>query len=124
MSYRTGKAFPMIAPSKRATAAIRSEIKEVTSRKNLALPKEIVVRILNEKVRGWTGYFHYGNSSKAFVHLRHYLEERVRGYLRRKHRIKGRGYVKFPNAYLYGNLGLYKIPTTAPWTQANACGRR
>jgi RNA-directed DNA polymerase len=123
-SSRSGKAFPLIMPSKESTAHIRREIKEVTSRKNLALPREVVIDTPNGKVRGWTGYFYYGNSSKVFAQLKRYLEERVRGYLRRKHRIKGRGYTKYPDAYLYENLGLYKIPTTAPWTQAKACGRR
>jgi RNA-directed DNA polymerase len=124
MNPRSGKTFPLIVPSKKATSHIRKEIKDATSRKNLALPREVVMMKLNETVRGWTGYFYYGNCSKAFAQLKNYLEERVRVYLRRKHRIKGRGYTKYPNAYLYKNLGLYKIPTTAPWTQAKACGGR
>jgi len=38
---------------------------------------------------------------------------------------KNRGYRQYPNQYLYANLHLYKIPTTAPWTQtAKASGRR
>jgi len=63
--------------------------------------------------------------TKAFAHLKNYTEERVRVYLSRKHRLRGRGYTKYPNAYLYENLGLYRIPTTAPWAQAaKAAGRR
>jgi len=70
-------------------------------------------------------YFYYGNCSTTFAQLRDYTEERVRTYLSRKHRLKGRGYTKYPNAYLYKNLGLYKIPATAPWAQAaKAAGRR
>jgi hypothetical protein len=41
----------------------------------------------------------------------------VRIYLRRKHGIKSRGYRDYPYRYLYDALQLYKIPTTAPWTQ-------
>lgn len=52
-------------------------------------------------------------------------KERVRIYLRRKQAKKNRGYRQYPNQYLYANLHLYKIPTTAPWTQtAKASGRR
>jgi RNA-directed DNA polymerase len=124
-SPRSGKAFPFIVPSKKAISHIKKEIKETTTRENLALPREVVIKKLIESAKGWTGYFYYGNGSKAFVYLKNYLEERVRMYLRRKHRLRGRGYKKYPNSYLYENLGLFRIPTNAPWTQnAKAAGRR
>jgi hypothetical protein len=57
--------------------------------------------------------------------VKRFLEERVRIYLRRKQAKKNRGYRHYPNQHLYANLHLYKIPTTAPWTQtAKASGRR
>ena len=122
---RTGKTFPLIVPSKKAIGRIRKEIKAATCRKNLALPKEVIIARLNQALRGWANYFYYGNCSKTFTQMKNYLEERVRVYLRRKHRLKGRGYTKYRNAYLYQNLGLYRIPTTAPWAQAvKAAGRR
>jgi hypothetical protein len=93
--------------------------------KNLALPKEVVIAKLNETIRGWANYFYYGNCSKSFVHLKNYMEERVRMYMRHKYRLTSRGYSRYPNEYLYKILGLYKIPVTAPWAQAaKAVGRR
>ena len=92
-------------------------------RKNLALPTDVIITRLNELVRGWTGYFYYQNNSKPFSRIRDYLEERVRTYLKRKHRVKGRGYKAYPTHYLYTHLGLYRIPTTAAWT-AKASGER
>jgi group II intron reverse transcriptase/maturase len=124
-SPRTGKTFPLITPSKKAIGRIKKEIKDATCRKNLALSGEVIIARLNQALRGWANYFYYGNCSKTFVHLRNYTEERVRMYLRRKHRLKGRGYKKYPTAYLYEILGLYKLPATAPWAQAaKAAGRR
>jgi RNA-directed DNA polymerase len=121
----TGKKFPLITPSQAAMAEVRAEIKALTCRKNLRLPKEVVIRKLNELVRGWVGYFYYANCSRELANLKGFLEERVRIYLRRKHAKKGRGYRAYPYSYLYETLGLYKIPTTAPWTQtAKAFGRR
>jgi group II intron reverse transcriptase/maturase len=121
----TGKKFPLIQPSKKALRHIKMEIKNLTCRRNLVLPKEVVVNKLNEVVRGWVNYFYYGNCSNDLLRLKGYLDERVRTYLRRKHGIKNRGYRAFPFSYLHGNLGLYKIPTTAPWTQtAKAYERR
>jgi RNA-directed DNA polymerase len=123
-SPRTGKMFPLIVPSKNATGRIKKEIKEATCRKNLALPKEVTIARLNVTLRGWVNYFHYMHCTKTFVHLKNYTEERVRIYLSRKHRLRGRGYTKYPNTYLYEHLGLYRIPTIAPWTHAKAYGRR
>ena len=64
-----------------------------------------MINKLNEIVRGWTGYFYYENYSKDLAALRHYLEERVRNYLRRKHRKNGRGYKASPYRFLYETLG-------------------
>ncbi|GJQ57549.1 MAG: hypothetical protein SCALA701_03500 [Candidatus Scalindua sp.] len=45
--------------------------------------------------------------------------------LRRKHANKHIGYKAYPYEYLYKILGLYRIPTTAPWKQtAKAYERR
>jgi group II intron reverse transcriptase/maturase len=114
---KTGKTFPLIKPSKEALAEIKAEIKALTCRKTLCLPKEVVIKKLNETVRGWVGYFYYGNCSRDLSSLKGFLDERVRTYLRRKHAKKSRGYKEYPYQYLYGTLGLYKIPTTAPWTR-------
>ena len=124
-SPRTGKKFPLIRPSKKAMAQIQAKIKSLTCRRTLALPKVIIIQKLNEAVRGWVGYFYYGNCSRNMATTKRFLEERVRIYLRRKQAKKNRGYRQYPNQYLYANLHLYKIPTTAPWTQtAKASGRR
>ena len=124
-SIKTGKRFPLIRPSKKALAEIKAEIKALTCRKTLHLPKEVVIKKLNEVVRGWAGYFYYKNCSRDLSTIKRFLDERVRIYLRRKHAKKSRGYKAYPYQYLYETLGLYKIPTTAPWTQtAKAAGRR
>ena len=113
---KTGKRFPLIRPSKEALAEIKAEIKALTCRRTLHLPKEVVIKKLNEVVRGWAGYFYYGNCSRDLFTIKGFLDERVRIYLRRKHAKKSRGYKAYSYQYLYGTLGLYKIPTTAPWT--------
>jgi len=124
-SPRTGKKFPLIRPSKKAMAQIQAEIKALTCRRTLGLPKERIIQKLNEAVRGWVGYYYYRNCSRNLSMVKRFLEERVRIYLRQKQAKKGRGYRQYPNQYLYENLHLYKIPTTAPWTQtAKATGRR
>jgi RNA-directed DNA polymerase len=115
-SRRTGKTFPLVVPSKKAMLHVRKEIRGITASQNHMVPTEAIVAKLNELVRGWVGYFYYGNSSNACAKIKHYLEERVRTYLRRKHQV--RGYKAYPPSYLYKNLGLYRVPTTASWTQS------
>ncbi len=91
-NQKTGRNFPLITPSRKALHHIKAEVRELTCRKNLALPKEAVVNKLNGVVRGWTSYFYYKHCSRDFSRLKGFVDERVRTYLRRKHRKKGRGY--------------------------------
>lgn len=115
---RTGRYFPLTRPSPRSRKRIRGEIKAITRRDKLAMPPEVVVAKLNEVVRGWVEYFYFKNCSRDLSRLNEYLKERLRSYLRRRHGKKGRAYKAYPNRYLFQVLGLYRIPSTAPWRQA------
>lgn len=124
-SQRTGREFPFTRPSKGALRDIKAEIRNLISRKNLGLPKEDVIKMLNHKIRGWTEYYRYGHCTKELSALKWFIEERMKIYMRRKQKRKNRSYNRYPYSYLYEELGLYKIPTSAPWTQtAKACGGR
>jgi RNA-directed DNA polymerase len=81
-----------------------------------------VVTELNASLRGWTGYFHYRNSTNVFRNAKMQIEERLRTHQRRRHKIKSRGaaYDRFPNHSLYERYGLLKLPTTAGWKKAHA----
>lgn len=120
---KTGKRFPLIRPSQKAMKRIRAEIRQLTGKRNHTLPEEIVIGNLNEVVRGWVNYFYYRHCSRSMSVLKYYLERRVKIFLRRKH--KQTSYAVYSFDYLYDSLGLYKIPLTAPWTQAaKATARR
>ena len=114
---KTGKMYPHTEPSKKALKHIRSEIKQLTTERYSATPTEVVIRRVNEVARGWVGYFRYGNCTKAMSSLRYYLGYRMRIYLRRKHHYHSLGYKAYPNRYYYDSLGLYEVPTKAPWAQ-------
>ena len=77
-------------------------------------PPTIMAEV-NRVVRGWAAYFYLQHCTRDFSALRWFIEERVRTYLRRKHRHRTRAYQAFPYAVLYGRLGLYRLPTRAPW---------
>ena len=44
----------------------RGRIRELTDRRRLREPVEDVVQDLNGFLRGWAGYFRYGNSAQSF----------------------------------------------------------
>jgi group II intron reverse transcriptase/maturase len=113
----TGKMYIHTEPSKKALKHIRSEINQLTTERYSATPTEIVIRRVNEVARGWVGYFRFGNCTKAMATLRRYLVYRMRIYLRRKHHYRSFGYKAFPDRYYYDSLGLYEVPTKAPWVQ-------
>jgi len=113
-SPRTGNFFPLERPSKKSLKHIKDEIRRITARRNAAIPTADIVAMLNSKVRGWTNYFYHGHCSKDFSKLRYFLDERMRAYLKRKHKKKNRGYRQFSYSYIHDRLGLFKIPTTAP----------
>ena len=117
-SKRTGRTYPHIEPSKKAQKQIRSEIKRLTTEQYSAVSTEVVIRKVNEVARGWVGYFRYGNCTKALVTLKRYLIYRIRIYLRRKHHYRSFGYKAYPDRYYYDSLGLYEVPTKAPWAKA------
>jgi group II intron reverse transcriptase/maturase len=121
---KTGYLFPFTEPSKKAVKHIRSEIKQLTTERYSATPTEAVIRRVNEVVRGWVGYFYYGNCTAAMSALRHYLGYRMRIYIRRKHHYHSLGYKAFPDSYYYETLGLYRVPAAAPWLQSAKASRR
>ena len=112
---RTGRGFPLIRPSAAARQRLRDQVKALTGRDRLACPTPTVIADINRVVRGWAGYFYVQNCSRDFSALRWFLEERVRTFLRRKHRYRSRAYHAFPYPLLYGRLGLYRLPMRAPW---------
>jgi hypothetical protein len=94
----------------------------MTRRGLTPLPLEEVVENVNTTLRGWTVYFHYRNCSKALLQVKEHAEQRLRTHLRKRHKIKdrGTGYLRFTGSLLNTQYGLYKVPTTAGWTEC-AC---
>jgi len=122
-SQRTGRSFPRVRPSAAACQRLRDQVKALTGRDHLALPTAAVITAINRVVRGWAGYFYFQHCSRDFSTLRWFLEERVRTFLRRKHRYRSRAYHAFPYPLLYGRVGLYRLPMRAPRSTPMCAGR-
>jgi RNA-directed DNA polymerase len=50
-------------PSRKAVQHARNRIREITARSRLLLWPELILEDLNRFLRGWAGYFRYGNSA-------------------------------------------------------------
>jgi len=121
-SRRTGRMFPLVRPSAAACQRLRDVVKAGTTRAHLARPTAEVITALNQVVRGWAGYFHFQHCGRAFSAMRRFLTQRVRIYLRRKHRLQSWSYRAFPDTFLYRRLGLYQLPG-APWSPPASASR-
>src|SRR5881398_3741736 len=64
-------------PSRQATQRARDRIREITDRRRLLVPVEDVVQDVNRFLRGWSGYFRYGNSDHSFDKISHYATDRL-----------------------------------------------
>ncbi|TKB72805.1 MAG: group II intron reverse transcriptase/maturase, partial [Nitrospira sp.] len=60
-SPRTGRAFAMGRPSRKAMTRIRQAIRERTTRAQFHRLPKVVIAEVNSRVRGWVQYFHVGN---------------------------------------------------------------
>jgi len=71
-------------PSRKAVQRARDRIREITGRKWLWMPAGDIVRDLNLFLRGWAGYFRYGNSARVLGQIRNYALLRLASWLSKK----------------------------------------
>ncbi len=116
-SDRTGRWYPHTEPSKKSIKKIKSVIKAQTRKQLSMVPLEELVESLNQRLQGWTSYFHFENSSQVMAKLRWYLEQRFRLHLKYRYKISSwtKTYAEFPNKRLYEEFNLFRIPTFAKW---------
>jgi RNA-directed DNA polymerase len=73
-------------PSRKAAQHARDRIRQITERKRLWMADEWIVEELNQFLRGWGGYFRYGNSARLFDAISQYALERLAGFLAKRHK--------------------------------------
>jgi group II intron reverse transcriptase/maturase len=76
-------------PSRQAMQRARDRIRELTARTRLLRDVDDVVQDLNRFLRGWSGYFRYGNSARQFNKISYYAQERLARFVAKRHK---RGY--------------------------------
>ena len=112
---RKGRKYLHVEPSQRSRAALRDNLRGIMNHWTLWRPIAEVVKETNQVLRGWSGYFHFRNSTSVMGNLKRYSRERLRRWLWRKHACKGGLWSRYPDEKLHTHYGLYVLPTTAAW---------
>lgn len=109
MRYRKdGHWYLGAAPAKKAVRRIKGRIRQILRASNQA-PWDEVVQELNTVLRGWANHFAYGTRLMAYRAVDHYVYERVRHFLRRRHKVPSRGTQRFPAERVFGELGVFQL---------------
>jgi len=107
-SRRTGREYIGYSPSKKSEDRVRQNVGEHLRPSNVA-PWEEVRDRLNQKLKGWKTYFGLGSPGKAYERLDEYVEERVRHFLRRRHKVQSQGTRQFSMRRIFGELGVFRL---------------
>jgi RNA-directed DNA polymerase len=120
-SFPTGRAYLGTRPSKQSVQRLIKSIHGQTAYRTGLLEADVVVARLNRELRGWANYFKLGPVSKAYRLVDQYTTSRLRRWLCHKHKVKSGGFDLYPNEYIYGTLGLVRLPALTrhlPWATA------
>src|SRR3954471_3054148 len=102
---KDGQWYLGASPSKKSVQRIKTKIGDLLVRSNTD-PWPLVCRRLNRCLLGWSGYFGYGTRLMAYRAVDHHVYDRVRAFLRKRHKVQGRGTRRFPDAHVFGAFGV------------------
>jgi RNA-directed DNA polymerase len=111
-----GKWYLSASPSKKSMQRFKTTVGQMLVPGNND-PWPEVRDTLNRSLLGWSNYFCYGTCRSAFRAVDRYVYERVRDFLARRHKLAGRGTIRFSCAVVHGERGLLRLerlPLTAP----------
>jgi RNA-directed DNA polymerase len=114
------------SPSKKSVQQLKAKVGALLVPSNTD-PWPEVRDDLNRTLRGWSSYFNLGSPVAAFRSVDHYVRERVRGFLARRHKVAGRGNRRFTFNEIHRNrevLCLERLPRTAPLWALGEASRR
>ena len=105
---RTGKRYLGAGPSPKSCKRLKEKVHSLTVPGNV-LPWPDVRDQLNRLLRGWQGYFGYGTLKPVYSDADWYVANRVRHFLRRRHKVRSRGSLQFSTEHVFGDRGVLKL---------------
>ncbi|SPF56118.1 RNA-directed DNA polymerase (Reverse transcriptase) [Candidatus Sulfopaludibacter sp. SbA4] len=107
-SARTGRGYIGRSPSKKSVNRIKEKVGDMLKPQNVTPWDEVRDR-LNQTLSGWKAYFGLGSTSKAYSVIDQRVEERVRHFLRRRHKVSSQGTRQFSMKRIFGELGVFRL---------------
>lgn len=107
-SPRTGGRYNGATPSKKSVNRLKESVRQQLQPSNMR-PLDDVVTRLNRTLRGWANYFDYGTVTTARHQMDRFVYEKVRHFLRRRHKVQGRGVRRFPERWVFGEMGVLSL---------------
>jgi RNA-directed DNA polymerase len=120
-SIKTGRAYFGTRPSKKSLSKIIGAIRECTDGRTTWQEAEDLVSKLNRKLVGWSNYFSLGPVSHAYRAIDQYTTRRLRRWLRKKHKVRNTGKLRFTQEYMHEQMGLVQLAARTqdlPWAKA------
>jgi len=120
-STQTGRAYVGTRPSKASIGKVTRRISDLTARRMTLVEADVLVARLNRLLTGWSNYFCLGPVSKSYRAVDAHTRKRLRRWLCNKHKQAGQGTARYPDEYLYHDLGLVCLPRRThdlPWATA------
>jgi RNA-directed DNA polymerase len=114
-----GKWYLSASPSKKSIQRFKTEVRQLLVPSNID-PWDEVRDTLNRSLLGWSTYFSFGTRSSAYRAVDHYVYERVRDFLARRHKVAGRGTRRFSLEVVYGECGLLRLERLPRTAASNA----
>src|SRR5216684_3261310 len=105
---KDGHMYLGASPSKKSVSRLRQKVGDLLVPGNV-VPWPDVRDHLNRILRGWSNYFSYGTTIRANRAVDNYVYERVRNFLRRRHKVQSRGGTQFSGATVFGKLGVLSL---------------
>jgi RNA-directed DNA polymerase len=117
-STRDGSLYPGASPSKKSVHRLKAKVGDLLTPGNKETWPNVCKR-LNRLLSGWEAYFSYGSRSLAYQAVDHYVCDRVRRFLAKRHKMQNRGARRFSRAKVFGELGVRQLrrlhQAPSPW---------
>jgi RNA-directed DNA polymerase len=102
---KDGHTYLAAEPSSKSIQRLRKRLRELLHPGNHA-PWEAVACHLGRVLNGWRNYFRHGTTFFAYRALERHLVQRVRQFLRRRHKMASRGTTRFSIDWIVAELGV------------------
>jgi RNA-directed DNA polymerase len=105
---KDGRWYLGAQPSKKAVRRLKEKVRTQLRPGNME-PLPDVVRALNRLLCGWANYFSHGSIFVAYRSVDAHVYERMRNFLRRRHKVSTRGIRAFGWDRVFGSLGVTSL---------------